>query len=130
MQSTNQELPTVRLGIIGAGLATKWLHWPPLSRMTDRFHIVAVADIDASAAQEVAGMAGNCPWTTRYADLLSSEDVEAVLISLPFHLNAQIMVEAARAGKHVLCEKPVASNLQQAQEVVRALRGLPVVVQV
>ncbi len=130
MTKKNDAVRTVRLGIIGAGLATRWLHWPPLSRMPERFSVVSVADIDPKAAQEVAEMAGGCHWTAHYAELLSSDDVEAVLVSLPIHLNAQVMVEAARAGKHVICEKPVASNLQQTQEVVSAVRDLPVVVAV
>jgi predicted dehydrogenase len=128
MTTKKQEEHTLRLGIIGAGLATKWLHWPPLKRMPDRFNVVAVADIDAAAAQEVAELVGGCRWTTHYADLLSADDVEVVLVSLPIHLNAQVLVEAARAGKHVLCEKPVGSNLQQSLEVVSAVRDLPVVV--
>ncbi|MEA2572875.1 MAG: hypothetical protein QOH93_173 [Chloroflexia bacterium] len=125
-----KEPRTVRLGIIGAGLAIKRLHWPPLKRMPERFSVVAVADIDPKAAQEVAEMMGGCRWTTHYPELLSADDVEAVLISLPIHLNADVLVESARAGKHVLCEKPVGSNLQQAQAVVSAVRDLPVVVQV
>lgn len=130
MTEKKKEPRTVRLGIIGAGLAIKRLHWPPLKRMPERFSVVAVADIDPDAAQEVAEMVGGCRWTTHYPDLLAAEDVEAVLISLPIHLNAQVILESARAGKHVLCEKPVGSNLEQAQEVVSAVRGLPVVVQV
>ncbi|MDQ3928216.1 MAG: Gfo/Idh/MocA family oxidoreductase [Chloroflexota bacterium] len=128
MTEKKQEVRNVRLGIIGAGLAIKWLHWPPLKRMPDRFSIVAVADIDESAAQETAEMVAGCRWTTDYHDLLTSDDVEAVLISLPIHLNAQVLVESARAGKHVLCEKPIGSNLEQAQEVVKAVRDLPNVV--
>ncbi|MDQ3704229.1 MAG: Gfo/Idh/MocA family oxidoreductase [Chloroflexota bacterium] len=128
MTRKKQEVRNVRLGIIGAGLAIKWLHWPPLKRMPDRFSLVAVADIDENAARETAEMVGGCRWTTNYQDLLSADDVEAVLISLPIHLNAQVLVESAVAGKHVLCEKPVGSNLQQAQEVVSAVRDLPTVV--
>lgn len=130
MAKKKDEARAIRLGIIGAGLATRWLHWPPLSRMPERFGVTAVADADPKAAQEVAEMAGGCRWTAHYHELLSSDDVEAVLVSLPIHLNAQVMLEAARAGKHVICEKPVGSNLQQAQEVVDAVRDVSVVVAV
>jgi predicted dehydrogenase len=115
----------VRLGIIGAGLATKWLHWPPLARLTDRFQVTAVADVSEDAARELAEMAGDCPWTVDYRELLSDDNVEAVLVSLPIQLNAQVLVESAHAGKHVLCEKPVASNVAQAKRVVAAVRGAP-----
>ncbi len=119
----------VRLGIIGSGLAVKWLHWPALKKLTSQFRVVATCDIDPTAAQEVARMAGedldspNCRWTTDYKELLASEDVEAVLISLPIHLTAQFILDAVRAGKHVLAEKPVASNLAQAEELAATLRG-------
>jgi predicted dehydrogenase len=124
------EARTVRLGIIGAGLAVKLLHWPALTRLAEQFRIVAVADVAPQAAQEIAGMAGGCRWTRDYRELLAAEDVEAVLISLPIHLNAQVIIESVRAGKHVLCEKPVAANLPQGQEVVAAVRGAPVVVEI
>jgi predicted dehydrogenase len=120
----------VRLGIIGAGLATKWLHWPPLMRMPGRFKVAAVADASEEAAREVAEMAGGCPWTLDYRELLSNDDIEAVLVSLPIQLNAQVLVESAHAGKHVLCEKPIASNLAQAKRAVAAVRNAPGVVMI
>lgn len=118
----------VRLGIIGAGLATRKLHWEPLNKLTDRFVIAAVADTDEEAARSLAQTAGGCLWTHDYRDLLGSSDVEALLISLPIYLNAQVLMESVRSGKHALCEKPIASNLSQAREVVDAVRGAPVVV--
>jgi predicted dehydrogenase len=75
-------------------------------------------------------MVGGCRWTADYHDLLAADDVEAVLVSLPIHLNAQVLVESAQAGKHVICEKPVASNLEQAREVITAVRDLPTVVMI
>ena len=124
----------VRLGVIGAGLATRWLHWPPLERLRDRFQVSMVADISEEAARTLADMAGGCPWTHDYHDLLASDTVDAVLISLPIHLNAQVLVESVRAGKHVLCEKPIASNLEQARaalsevEATAESRGLAVAI--
>ena len=67
-----------------------------------------------------AQLVGGCRWTRDYHELLAAEDVEAVLISLPIHLTAQVLIESVRAGKHVLCEKPLAANLAQGQEVVAA----------
>src|SRR5207249_4671321 len=109
-------------------LAVKWLHWPPLQAMRARLPIVAVADVNDAAAQEVAELAGSVRWTRDYHELLAADDVEAVLISLPIHLNAQVLVESVQAGKHVLCEKPLAANLAQGRAVVAAVRDAPVVV--
>jgi predicted dehydrogenase len=119
----------IRLGIIGSGLAVKWLHWPALKRLTDKFRVVVCCDVDPKAAQEVARLAEqdlnspNVRVATDYREVLASDDVEAVLLSLPIHLTAQIILDAARAGKHVISEKPLAGNLKHAQELVETLRN-------
>ena len=119
----------VQLGIIGSGLAVKQLHWPALKKLPGKFQIVTTCDANPVAAQEVARMAAqdldspNCRWTTDYKEVLANEAVEAVLLSLPIHLNAQFMLDAARAGKHIICEKPLAASLPQAQELVNTLRS-------
>jgi predicted dehydrogenase len=118
----------IRLGILGAGLAVKWLHWPSLRRLSKEYTITQICDVDRDAATATAEMVGGAPTTIDYRDLLANPRVEAVLISLPIHLNAQMITEAARAGKHVICEKPLAASLPQAQALVRALEGVPVVV--
>jgi predicted dehydrogenase len=86
--------------------------------------------VEPQAAQETAERAGGVRWTRDYHDLLAAEDVEAVLISLPIYLAAQVIIESVRAGKHVLCEKPLAANLAQAREVLAAVRHAPVVVEI
>ena len=119
----------IRFGIIGSGLAVKRLHWPALKRLTDKFRVVVCCDVAPEAAQEVAHMAEqdlNSPGvrsTTDYREVLASDDVEAVLLSLPIHLTGQFILDAARAGKHVISEKPLAGNLEQAQELVETLRN-------
>src|SRR5919107_136956 len=95
----------VSLGIIGTGLAVKLLHWPALERLATRFKIVSVCDINPRLAQEVACKAGLKRWTEDYRELLADQRVEAVLISLPIHLTAEVTLAAAQAGKHVLAEK-------------------------
>ena len=118
----------IRLGILGAGLAVKWLHWPALRRLSKEYTITQICDVDPAAAAATSEMVGGAPTTTDYRELLANQQIDAVLISMPIHLNAQMITEAARAGKHVICEKPLAASLPQAQALVRALEGAPVVV--
>ena len=118
----------IRLGIVGAGLAVKLLHWPALQRLGDQFTITQICDSEPAAAEEVSRLTGGAPVTTDYRELLANPGIEAVLISLPIHLNAQVIREAARAGKHVICEKPLAASLAQGRALVQALEGLPTVV--
>lgn len=117
----------VKLGIIGTGLAVKWIHWPVLQKLPGYFTLVTVCDIDPAAAQATAQKAGaeldspGCTWTTDYREVLANPAVEAVLIALPIQLTAKVITEAVQAGKHVLAEKPLAANLEQAQELIRTL---------
>lgn len=113
----------VRLGVIGAGLAARLLHWPALDKMRDRFQVTMVASASHGSAVSFAELVGGCPWTLDYRELLRSSEVDAVLITLPIHLNAQVLVDAVIAGKHVLCEKPIASNMAQAEWAVSQVRA-------
>ncbi len=114
----------VRLGVIGAGLAARVLHWPALDKMRDRFRVAMVASATEGSASSFAEMAGGCPWTVDYRELLGSDVVDAVLVTVPIHLNAQIFLESVRAGKHTLCEKPIGSNTAQAREVAAGVETL------
>ncbi|HEX6290869.1 MAG TPA: Gfo/Idh/MocA family oxidoreductase [Herpetosiphonaceae bacterium] len=116
----------INLGIIGAGLAVKQLHWPALRRLRDRYRFGAVADIDLSRAQEIAALVGAEHTCANYHELLALSEVEAVLLSLPIHLTAPIALDAARAGKHLIIEKPLGSNLEQARQLKEHLAHLPV----
>lgn len=118
----------IKLGIIGGGLAVKLLHWPALQRLRDKYEFVAVADVDPARAQATAEMIGADRTFTDYHDLLALSAIEAVLLALPIHLTAPITLDAARAGKHVLLEKPPATNLEQAQELKEQLACQPVTI--
>jgi predicted dehydrogenase len=54
-----------------------------------------------------------------YKELLANKDIQAVVIALPLHLHAPVVIEAMRAGKHVLCEKLMAWNITQCKEMIR-----------
>jgi predicted dehydrogenase len=116
----------IKLGIIGAGLAVKNLHWPALQQLGEQYTIVAVADIDPAKAAASAALVGAGRSFTSYHDLLALAEIEAVLLALPIHLTAPIAIEAARAGKHLIIEKPPGSNLQQARLLKDQLAHLPV----
>ncbi len=126
MSENNQNKP-VKLGIIGSGLAVKYLHAPAMKRLKDKFEIVVSCAHSETSAREGARIAAeelnspNCSWTTDYKTVLANPAVEAVLLSLPINLNAPFMVEAAQAGKHIIAEKPLAADLPQAQKLLADL---------
>lgn len=119
----------IKLGILGAGLAVEHLHWPALCELRDEFVVTAICDRSQEAAERIAQLVGGEPSIfSAWEAFFSDSSYDAVLISLPIHLNADAMRAAARAGKHIICEKPLAANLAQAEHLAEELRHLPTVV--
>jgi len=117
-------MPAIRIGLIGAGIITHDTHVPILKRYGRRFRVVAVADVLRPNAERVAAAIGR-PGIAIDEDhhrLLARDDVDAVLVAVPPYLSAQITIDALRAGKHVLGEKPMANTVDEARAIVRAWR--------
>lgn len=92
----------------------------PALKEADGCEVVAIAGRDAARAQEVADGLGIDRVHGSYEALLADPEVDAVYIPLPNHLHAEWTISAARAGKHVLCEKPMALSSIEAQSMVDA----------
>jgi len=111
--AANQGGP-LRIGIIGAG-------WPG-ERHTDGYkacgaQVVAVSDLNAARREKFA-KAHEVPRTyAEYQELLADPEIDAVSIALPTFLHRPAAVAALEAGKHVLCEKPPATTLAEAQQM-------------
>jgi predicted dehydrogenase len=115
----------LRLGVIGCGLATKNLHWPALRHFPDKFRIVAVCNRSPEKAREFAQIAGVDKIETDYRRLLDAPDLEAILVCLPIDQNAPVTHDCLAAGKHVLCEKPLAHTLEEAKALRDFTRQTP-----
>jgi predicted dehydrogenase len=108
----------VKLGIIGCGIAARELHFPALQRLKDQFEITVVCNHTEPKAKSFAEMVGGVPYVLDYRELLQREDVEAVDIILPIHLNFAVTKDALEAGKNVIVEKPLAANLKEADQML------------
>lgn len=107
--------PTLRWGILGTGnIARQFAGGVAGSR---RGRVTAVASRAIDAAQAFAAAHGVPHAIGGYAALLDRADVDAVYVSLPNHLHHEWTIAALRAGKHVLCEKPLALDAGQAIEM-------------
>jgi predicted dehydrogenase len=114
--------------LVGAGLFGE-RHAQAYSRHPD-VDFVAVCDLDAGRAQQVAQAYGARGWTTDYREVLADPTVGAVSVATPDHLHRAIAVAAADAGKHLLVEKPLATTVADAEAIVAAAehRGVKLMV--
>lgn len=112
------------VAVIGAG------YWGPNLvrnfRGSPHWQLVAVCDLDAERAAKVVGDARGVDVMTSLDEVLARADVDAVAIATPANTHRAIAMAALEAGKHVLVEKPLASSVAEAAEMVQAAadRGL------
>jgi len=92
----------------------------PATAAATRCEVVAIASRDLGRAQAAASGLGIARAFGSYEDLLADPDVDAVYNPLPNHLHAEWTIAAARAGKHVLCEKPLATTTADAERMIQA----------
>lgn len=107
----------LRLGLVGCG----WIagaHLRAIAERPERCTLAWAADPNRERAEQVAAAAG-CRALTSYPDGL--DEVDAVIVATPHHLHAPVVAEAARAGKHILLEKPLATTLEDADRMLAAV---------
>jgi predicted dehydrogenase len=116
----------LRVGVLStANIATEKVI--PGMRRAARVEVVAIASRDAAVAGTVADRLAIPRAHGSYESLLADPEVDAVYIPLPNHLHAEWAIAAARAGKHVLCEKPLAMTSADAERMGVAARDAGVV---
>jgi predicted dehydrogenase len=109
----------VRVGVLGCGAIASYFHLRALQR-TAGATLVAAADPDAGARSEARRLA-SIPIHDRSDELLARNDIDAVVICAPTAAHAELAVAAARSGKHVYVEKPLATSMEDAERVVDAV---------
>ena len=110
---------TVRIGLIGAG-GIAGAHVEGYLRNPDVITFAAVADPVRASAEKRAAESGAAIYAD-YLVMLAEADSDAVDLCLPHHLHKDAIVAAARAGKHILCEKPLCLTPEEAAEVSAAV---------
>jgi predicted dehydrogenase len=97
----------------------------PATQRSETGIVTAIASRDLAHAKAVASQLGIEKAFGSYEDLLADANVDAVYIPLPNHLHVPWTLQAIEAGKHVLCEKPIALTAVEAQELVEAVAAHP-----
>jgi predicted dehydrogenase len=116
---------TFGYGIIGCGWVASAHAWGVAAGAEDGVRLLAVSDLDVDRATEIADRFAGTVYQ-EYREVLARDDITAVSICLPDFLHHQVVVEAAEAGKHVLCEKPLAMSASQADEMIAACEAADV----
>ena len=125
MAASTPERP-IRVAFIGTGAVTAYHHLPGL-RLDSRAELVAICDTDPEIlAQRKAEWDVELA-TTDPEELCRWEDVDAVVIATPNDTHRPIAVAAAKAGKHVMCEKPLGLSAADVREMYEAARDAGVV---
>ena len=106
----------VRFGVIGCGTIAYWTHLRELKRLGGA-RLIAAADPDPSARARVT-RAANVRLHASSDELLTSPDIDAVVISAPNAMHSALAIAAARAGKHFYLEKPIAITGTEAHRVI------------
>lgn len=108
----------LKIGVIGCGSIAIHRHLPEYAA-NKAVEIVAVCDVVEERATKAAEQYGATAYTD-YEVLLANESIDAVSVCLPNYLHAPVSIAAANAGKHVLCEKPMATSREEAEEMIAA----------
>ncbi len=111
----------VKVGVIGSGFEAD-IHAESFRIMPEAAEVVAIASPTPGHAVRLAERYGIPRVFTDYRDMLREPDIEMVTITAPNSLHAQMTVDIANAGKHVVCEKPLCMTLEEADLMIETCR--------
>jgi myo-inositol 2-dehydrogenase/D-chiro-inositol 1-dehydrogenase len=119
----------LHIGVIGAGRIGR-VHAETLAFRLPESQIVAITDVNREAAQSLASRC-NIPKVAASSDeILADKQIEAVLICSSTNTHAELIAQAAQAGKHIFCEKPIAFSLEQIDRALAAVKAAGVQLQI
>jgi myo-inositol 2-dehydrogenase / D-chiro-inositol 1-dehydrogenase len=116
----------VRVGLIGCGWFAQAVHLPILTRLRQA-QVVALAEADPERLRSAGRLAPAAVRYDNYHALLQEADIEATIICLPTSLHAEASIAAMRQGRHVYLEKPIATSLDEAGQIMKAWKEAEVV---
>lgn len=119
----------IGVAVLGAGRIGH-RHAVNVARAVPGARLIGVADVDEAAAQRAVADAGAGRAVARYEDLLADPAVDAIVVATPTDTHAAVMVDAARAGKHIMCEKPIALTIEATRAAVEAVESYGVLLQI
>ncbi|MBI3537701.1 MAG: inositol 2-dehydrogenase [Chloroflexi bacterium] len=119
----------MNIGIIGAGRIAR-VHTANLAQRIPEANVVAVADIIPQVAKKLAADFRIPAWHNNHRAIIDDKNIDAVMICSSTDTHAQMIIEAARAGKHIFCEKPIALELTRIDAALDAVKKAGVKLQI
>ncbi len=113
----------LRVALIGCGAIAK-VHLKEIANLAHLAELTVVVDVDRDKCEQVAKLY-SCTSEMDYRSVLQRDDIDVVHICTPHHLHAEMAIEAIKAGKHVLLEKPLAESPLAAQALLKATEQHP-----
>ncbi|HEX3053598.1 MAG TPA: inositol 2-dehydrogenase [Aggregatilineaceae bacterium] len=110
----------IRVGLVGTGRIGQ-IHARTLAHTIAGAELVAVTDVNREAAQACAAALGGAKVVDNYNDLLKDPTMQAVVICSSTDTHAPFIIQAAEAGKHIFCEKPIAADLSKIDAALDAV---------
>lgn len=110
-------MPNLRVALIGCGWFARAVHLPILRRLPE-VELIALAEPDPVRRQEARRCVPASLVYADYRDLLNMRNLDAVIVSVPTGLHAEVAVAAMERGKHIYLEKPIATTLNDADKIV------------
>jgi len=120
----------LKIGIIGSGGIAQSCHMRGYASIPDLCEIVAVCDVNEATAKQAAEKFSVDKIYTDHNELLKDPEIDAVSVATPNKFHLEPTVAALKAGKHVLCEKPLAMNAVEAREMCATARDMGKILQV
>ena len=119
---------SIGVGLIGTGYMGKChaLAWNSVASVfgdVERPRLVGLAEIDADLARRKAAELGFAESTGNWRDLLANPEIDVISVTTPNQFHAEMAISALEAGKHVWCEKPMATSLADAERMLAAQRA-------
>ena len=112
----------VRVGVVGAGNISHNAHLPAYKSVTNA-KVVAICDLDIERAKKAAEDFDIPHYYDSVTEMLANEDIDAVDICTWNSAHAPVAIEAANAGKHVICEKPLTVSVENAEKIAAAIKA-------
>lgn len=109
-----------RVGLIGGGIGRQ--HMIGYVRLPGLFRVAMVCDLDGARAKSVAALSPGCATTPDIDAVLADASIDIVDVCLPPALHFPVSMRALKAGKHVICEKPLAGSIEEADQLEKAAK--------